>query len=48
MPFFLLGDASGYDAYYEILIGERKSGASVIEEHKQLLKTFQEDGRAGV
>ncbi len=34
----LLGDASGYDAYYEILIGERKSGASVIEEHKQLLK----------
>jgi HEAT repeat protein len=34
----LLGDASGYDAYYEILIGERKSGASLIEEHKQLLK----------
>jgi HEAT repeat protein len=34
----LLGDASGYDAYYEILIGERKTGASLIEEHKQLLK----------
>jgi HEAT repeat protein len=34
----LLGDASGYDAYYEILVGERKSGASLIEEHKQLLK----------
>jgi HEAT repeat protein len=34
----LLGDASGYSAYYEILVGERKSGASLIDEHKQLLK----------
>jgi HEAT repeat protein len=33
----LLGDPAGYDAYYEILTGERKSGQGLIAEKKKLI-----------
>jgi len=33
----LLGDPTGYDVYYEVLIGERKSGAGLIAAKKKLI-----------
>jgi hypothetical protein len=32
-----LGDPAGYDAYYELLTGERKSGQGLIAEKKKLI-----------
>ena len=32
-----MGDSEGYDVYYEILIGERKSGQGLIGEKKKLI-----------
>jgi hypothetical protein len=33
-----LGDATAYEVYYAVLTGERKSGAGLVEQQKQMLK----------
>jgi HEAT repeat protein len=34
----LLGDARGYNVYYAVLTGERKTGASLLDQQKKMLK----------
>jgi HEAT repeat protein len=42
-----LGDDSGYQVYYAILTGESKTGASLLEEQKKMLKDPQKMAQFG-
>lgn len=39
-----LGDNRGYNVYYAILTGERKSGTSLMDEQKKMLSDPEKDG----